>query len=93
MVLNTFSMIPSVFSVSLKNVSGRIAFANQMTMRPTGLTSRRQRTLPSQSRLSQQRYREIAKPGASWPADCRPGERGCHATKLGRLNKSAAKQG
>ena len=91
MTQSTFSMIPCVFSVSLKNVGGRIVCANQATLPSTGLMSRRQHTLPSQSRMSHQRYRETAKPGASWPADCRPGESGCKATHLNRLTKPATK--
>ena len=92
MAKNTFSMIPSVFSVSLKNVGGRIAFAGQSTVLPAGLTSRGQRSLPPQSpSLMQMRYRETAMPYASWPADRRPGGNGCNPTKLGRLTKTATK--
>ena len=91
MTQSTFSMIPCVFSVSLKNVSGRIVCASQATLPSTGLMSRRQHTLPSQSRMSRERYCETAKPGASWPIDRRPGESGCNPTHLNRLTKPATK--
>jgi hypothetical protein len=91
MALTTISMIPSVFSVALKNVEGRIAFANQATTLPTGLTSRGQRLLPQPSRMPE-RYRVAATPHATWPADCRPGERsqcGLRKASLNRLSKPA----
>ena len=91
MTQSTFSMIPCVFSVSLKNVGGRIVCANQATLLPTGLTSRRQHTLPSQSRMSRPRYSEAAMPRASWPEDRRPDESGCNPTHLNRLTKPATK--
>lgn len=91
MALSTISMIPSVFSVALKNVEGRIAFANQATALPTGLTSRGQRQLPQPTRMPE-RYRVAATPHATWPADRRPGERsrcGSHMASLNRLSKPA----
>jgi hypothetical protein len=89
MALITTSMTPFVFGVSPKCVNGRIAFAVPATTNPTGLTSRGHSSLPPQSRMSRERY-ETAMPNASWPADRRPGQRGCHqTTRLARQTKPA----
>lgn len=94
MAMNTFSMIPSVFSVSLKNVSGHIAFAGQTTVLPTGLMSRGQRSLPPQlPSMMRERYQDTAMPHASWLKDSRSIERGCSRTALNRNSKPAAKKG
>ena len=89
MAMNTFSMIPCVFSVSLKNVAGRIVSADQVQTLPTGLPSRGQRMLPRESSLMRLHYPSTSVPDASWPRQAR--ERGCEATKLNQTANKATK--
>ncbi|MFO0935142.1 MAG: hypothetical protein U0798_01335 [Gemmataceae bacterium] len=89
MAMNTFSMIPSVFSVSLKNVTGRIVRADKVSAFPAGHPSRGHDPMLRDSRLMRLHYSSRLMPDASWPRH--ESERGCQTTQLNQTTKQATK--